>query len=135
MKHNYNRLPPVFQHSFHICRCTDNDAMHKLVKTFFSTENFGVKIPTKLLESDDDKRARFILESSTMRIDNRYVTGLLWSRDSIKPPDSFLMAKNRLLCLERKLATNSLMAANIKDQYVKNINSKRFLRTYGKINC
>ncbi|XP_058817566.1 uncharacterized protein LOC131680868 [Topomyia yanbarensis] len=89
----------------HACGCASDQALHELVKDFFTKEDVGMQIITPLL-SDQEKRASRILEETTVRVGARYETGLLWKHDHIELPDSYNMALRRLECLERKMSRN-----------------------------
>lgn len=92
----------VVHYNFHTCQCNKDDTLHKLVKDYFDSENAGITEPLTI-ESDDDIRARKIMESTTTTTGNRFTTGLLWKYDNIDLPDSYSMAKKRLICLEKKM--------------------------------
>jgi hypothetical protein len=90
---------------FHICEKTmQDDELHHLVKDFFSTEVFGVKVREGKPKSRQDERALRILDSTTRRIDgDRWETGLLWKKYDVSLPPSRQQAVNRLRCQERKM--------------------------------
>lgn len=77
-----------------------------MTKRFFSTEDFGVKIPKEPLESLEDARSLEIMARTTKKIGNRYETGLLWKFDDVELPESKKMAERRLRCLEQKMDKN-----------------------------
>lgn len=65
-------------------------------------------------ESDDEKRAKRILETTTIRLSsNRFETGLLWRHDEFKFPKSYEMALRRLQCLERRLKKDENLYGNV----------------------
>lgn len=84
-----------------------------LVLNHFTTEDFGVKLSTNPIESDDDARARGLLESLTRRVGDRFETGLLWKTDAVKLPNSYNMTLGRLLGVETKMKRDKKFA----DQY------------------
>ena len=88
----------------------------KLIKEFFSLDNFGVSTKENYEESAEDKRAQTILESSTALNSDHYETGLLWKHDAIVLPSSLEMAKKRLFCLERKHKKCPEMKTNLDKQ-------------------
>lgn len=102
----------VHQH-LHVCNCYPDAVLHDQVKAFFSLENFGVRAPEMALESSDMKRARKIMNSTTVRSGNRYETGLIWKFDEVKFPDSFHMASRRFMCLESKMSKDSTLAKKL----------------------
>lgn len=97
------------------------DELSELVRAHFTTEDFGVKLPTSIIESDDDVRARRLLEVTTTRTTDRFQTGLLWKEDHVNLPDSFNMAVRRLSGVETKMSRDPDFAAEYKkiiDSYV-----------------
>ena len=58
-----------------------------IIHHFFSLENFGLAV-----ESQDDKRAKHILKSTTIKSGYSYETGLLWRYQNVKLPPSYEMA-------------------------------------------
>ncbi|XP_058817528.1 uncharacterized protein LOC131680834 [Topomyia yanbarensis] len=57
----------------------------------------------QILESEEDQRARRLLEETTRRTASGFETGLLWKTDNPHFPNSYPMAVRRLQSLERKL--------------------------------
>ncbi|XP_062707580.1 uncharacterized protein LOC115257239 isoform X2 [Aedes albopictus] len=113
----YGKIPgPMDQvhRQLHICAQTPEQQLHDLVNQFFSLENVGVTL-SPLLESDEEKRARKILEETTTRTSSgRYQSGLLWKYDFVEFNNSRPMAERRLQCLERRLQTNPELYASVK---------------------
>ncbi|XP_062538136.1 uncharacterized protein LOC134206436 [Armigeres subalbatus] len=104
--------------SFHICECANLEGLHGLVESFFAEENLGISVQ-RTLEGDEDRRAREILENTTVQLDNgRYETGLLWRNDDVKFPSSYAMAKSRLSCLHRRLKSNPELLTTLETQIV-----------------
>lgn len=56
------------------------DQLHELVRQHFTTEDFGVKVASEPIQSDDDRRALDIMKSTTKRTGERFETGLLWNK-------------------------------------------------------
>lgn len=106
----------VLHNSFHACRCNPDKDLHLMVKDFFSMENYGVRKVETLPESAEERRARNILQRSTVRINERFRTGLLWKEDKVELPNSFMMAKRRLIFLERKMLKDPELALNLNSQ-------------------
>lgn len=115
-------VPPIVLHATSCDNDQDNE-LHNLVQAFFTTEDFGVKLPKERIESTVDTRARSLLASTTRRISNeRFETGLLWKTDDVKLPNSFAMAFNRLRSVEAKMRRDPAYAAQYESQilsYVK----------------
>ncbi|XP_055633030.1 uncharacterized protein LOC129773448 [Toxorhynchites rutilus septentrionalis] len=93
---------------------TDQD-LRELLRKHFTLEESGMSVIV-LPESDEDRRARELLEKTTIRVDDRFETGLLWKDDNPQLPDSFPMALKRMKSLERKLAKNPQLEQNVKNQ-------------------
>ncbi|XP_053691604.1 uncharacterized protein LOC128740118 [Sabethes cyaneus] len=120
------------QHQLHICARSPDTELHELVKEFFSSENVGTTILPKT-ESDDDLRARAILESTTVRTaSGRFQTGLLWKYDNVKFPNSRPMAEKRFQCLERRLASKPELYMKVREQ-VKEYLSKGYAYRASKV--
>lgn len=85
-------------------------------ESFFSTVSFGVRVPSHTIESNDDIRARKIIKNSTMKVEGRFQTGLLWRNDNIIMPNNYLMAKRRLICLENKMKKDPRLAEVLQSQ-------------------
>lgn len=100
--------------------------LYDLVASYFETENFGVKaLPD--IESNDDLRARQLLNDYTVKVAGRYQSRLLWCDDNVVLPDSYSMAFNRLRSIERKMKKNLEFGAAYKsiiNDYIK----KRYVR-------
>ncbi|XP_070071080.1 uncharacterized protein [Drosophila takahashii] len=90
----------------HACSKKDSNEqeIHDMIADYFTTENFGVKIPIKPLESAGISRARDILKNTSRKLNGCYETGLLWKEDVFKFPDSYKMALQRLQGIENKMA-------------------------------
>ncbi|XP_055604271.1 uncharacterized protein LOC129752524 [Uranotaenia lowii] len=106
----------------HISECKSEPDLHDYVKRFFTVESLGIStIPAA--KSEDELRAVGILEETTMQLDDgHYETALLWKYDEVKLPPSYDMAFGRLRCLERRLAKNPDMKANVSmqiDEYLR----------------
>lgn len=94
-----------FTCGFHVGGWTDHEPdLNQLVRDYITLDNSGVAPPIVPLESEEEKRARLMLESTTNRIGHRFETGLLWKWDDIVFPNSYGMAYRRLRSLERRLS-------------------------------
>ncbi|XP_062715819.1 uncharacterized protein LOC134291715 [Aedes albopictus] len=79
--------------------------MDQSLKNYFTMEEAGITCPYRV-ESEEDRRARGILEETTRRVGNRFETGLLWRTDKIQMPDSYSMAYRRMQSLEQRFRKN-----------------------------
>lgn len=88
--------PHSSSHTF--CAFT-NDPLHQLVERFWSIE----EPPSQLFLSPDDQRCEEIYTSTTTRNDDgSYVVQLPFKDDPQKLGNSFITAKKRFSCLEKK---------------------------------
>ncbi|XP_062540958.1 uncharacterized protein LOC134208999 [Armigeres subalbatus] len=70
-----------------------------------------------MVESPSEKRARKILEDTTVRTESgKFQTGLLWRYDLVEFPDSKPMAERRLQCLERRLSKDPTLYDKVREQ-------------------
>ncbi|XP_058817796.1 uncharacterized protein LOC131681103 [Topomyia yanbarensis] len=97
-------------HTFHM----HEKELHEVVREYICQEDLGVKAIT--VESEEEKRAYSILESTTIRVGDRFETGLLWKQDYFEFPDSYYMALKRLQCLERRMAREPTLKENLHRQ-------------------
>ncbi|XP_055604832.1 uncharacterized protein LOC129753060 [Uranotaenia lowii] len=99
-----------------VCSCAPDEHLEDIVREFVSSDTIGIQgqLPP---ECEEDMRARKILEETTVRTaSGRIQTGLLWRSDCVKLPNSYHMAKKRNDCLERRLAKDPELKANITKQ-------------------
>ncbi|XP_058816083.1 uncharacterized protein LOC131679388 [Topomyia yanbarensis] len=89
--------------------------LHELLRSHYVLEESGISV-TMLPESVDDRRARKILEETTVWVGDRYETGLLWKKDHPELPDSYPMAVKRMQNLEKKLSKNPELQRNVSQQ-------------------
>ncbi|XP_062538070.1 uncharacterized protein LOC134206384 [Armigeres subalbatus] len=101
--------------NFHTCECSSDQDLHNAVKDYFAMENIGVT-SSVVLESEEDKRAKTIMEQTTARVGEQFETGLLWKYNDIEFPDNYSMAVKRFECLERRMSREPELAANLKNQ-------------------
>ncbi|XP_062547153.1 uncharacterized protein LOC134212888 [Armigeres subalbatus] len=90
-----------------------NRELHELMKQYFNIEETAIAIP---LESEDDKRARKILETTTRRVNGRFETGLLWKYNKPSFPNSYPLAVRRMQSLERQLAKEPGLRERVNEQ-------------------
>ncbi|XP_055846083.1 uncharacterized protein LOC129912027 [Episyrphus balteatus] len=117
---------PTMRFLFHDAIKTE-DELHELVKRHFTTEEFGVMPPKGDLVSKEESRALSIMEGTIKYVNNRYEIGLLWSADNIKLPDSYSMALNRLITLEKSLKKKPQLL-EWKNNHMQNLLSKGYAR-------
>ncbi|XP_055604724.1 uncharacterized protein LOC129752959 [Uranotaenia lowii] len=105
-------------HSLHHCECKGqaNDELHDAVKEFFALEKAGIEKPTRLIESNDDRRARTILESLQRTDSGRYKMRLLWKFDKFRLPENKAYALRRAQCLETKLKKQPQLATVLSEK-------------------
>ncbi|XP_055585502.1 uncharacterized protein LOC129738342 [Uranotaenia lowii] len=90
-----------------------NQEIYNLLKFQYSVEeNLSSVSP----ESKEEQRARKIMEATTVRIGNRFETGLLWRTDDPWFPDGYGMALRRMEELERRLANKPQLFSNVRTQ-------------------
>ncbi|XP_062713808.1 uncharacterized protein LOC134290646 [Aedes albopictus] len=103
--------------NFHTVEAADTDhLLNEQLRDFFTLENDGLFNRNETLESEEDKRARMILEQTTRRIGDHFETGLLWRTDNPEFPDSYPMATRRLVGLERKFAKQPQLGDRVREQ-------------------
>ncbi|XP_055604350.1 uncharacterized protein LOC129752600 [Uranotaenia lowii] len=78
---------------------TTNEELYDLLKVQYALEE---PVGTVQQYSNEDKRALHILEATTIRIGDRFETGLLWNTDEPHFPDSYAMALRRWKQLENQ---------------------------------
>lgn len=91
-----------------------NEELHDLLRSQYTLEESTISVAL-LPESNEDRRAKEILNSTTLRVGERFETGLLWREDDPKFPDSFPMAVKRFRCLERRLEKDSKLYAKVRE--------------------
>ena len=101
--------------SVHRCGCDGDQELNDLVRKQYELEEAGIS-SFPLLEPAEERRARKMLESTTVKVDGRYETGLLWKSDNTQLPDSRSMALSRMRSLEIKLAKNPELRSNVHNQ-------------------
>ncbi|XP_055584730.1 uncharacterized protein LOC129737593 [Uranotaenia lowii] len=89
--------------------------LHDRMKEFFCDEKLDAVVNI-LPESEDSRRARDILERTTIKVDGRYETGLIWKSDDIKLPNNYSMAENRWRSFARRLQKNPMLEQAVHQQ-------------------
>lgn len=90
----------------HICECNDTK-LNNLVKQFYTIETSGIAGKSKVLGREEQRALSILEEQTTQKPNGHYETALLWRLDNIELPESYQMAKKRLICLERILKNNN----------------------------
>ncbi|XP_055622057.1 uncharacterized protein LOC129765672 [Toxorhynchites rutilus septentrionalis] len=86
----------------HTCSTLSNQELHDLLRKTYTLEE-SVISAALLPESVEDRRAKEILEKTTVSVGDRFETGLLWKEDDPSFPDSYPMAVKRMQSMERHL--------------------------------
>ncbi|XP_055589494.1 uncharacterized protein LOC129741739 [Uranotaenia lowii] len=105
--------------NLHLGAISDPDReMNEQLRDYFELESSGVKIPNSILDTEDDKRAKQLLQETTRRLESGigFETGLLWKTDDLNFPDSYPMASRREECLERRFARDPQLEAKVREQ-------------------
>ncbi|XP_065092105.1 uncharacterized protein LOC135712935 [Ochlerotatus camptorhynchus] len=92
-----------------------NEDLYEMLWTQYLLEDTGTSC-FSVPESAENIRAREILQATTVRIGDRFETGLLWRKDERRFPDSYPMAARRLQALERKLEKSPDLKQNVHQQ-------------------
>ncbi|XP_055584688.1 uncharacterized protein LOC129737550 [Uranotaenia lowii] len=100
---------------YHISKCNCETDLQESVKRFLAVEASGTS-STHAPPSEEEQRALTLLESTTKRIGNRFETGLLFKDNYVEFPDSYAMAENRLVCLERRMQRHPALKENLHRQ-------------------
>ncbi|XP_055918440.1 uncharacterized protein LOC129950533 [Eupeodes corollae] len=107
--------------SLHACECNGVD-LHSLVNKFICDDNFGTLQSAKVPISDDDSRALDLLQKHTVLKNGRYETALLWKFDTVQLPDSYPMARRRLLCLQKRMQRDPVLAKKLESKINEYVN-------------
>ncbi|XP_058811174.1 uncharacterized protein LOC131676064 [Topomyia yanbarensis] len=100
--------------NFHVAAATDPSLqLNNQLRDYFTLEDAGVVGPSEGLKSNEDLRAREIMEQTTRRTERGFETGLVWRDDEPNFPDSYAMAVRRLHSLERKLTKNPYLQKRV----------------------
>ncbi|XP_062712397.1 uncharacterized protein LOC134289829 [Aedes albopictus] len=96
--------------------CNSDELLNEQLRDFFALDCSGISKPNEKLESDEDKRARKLMEDTTRRTTTGFETGLLWKVDDRAFPETYPMAIRRMKSLEKKLGANQLLAQRVNEQ-------------------
>ncbi|XP_062558170.1 uncharacterized protein LOC134223049 [Armigeres subalbatus] len=102
-----------------------NQELHDLLRSHFKLEESVISVAL-LPESDEDKRAKDILNKTTVRVGDRFETGMLWKEEQVRFPDSYPMALKRFRGLERRLAKDGELYLKVRD-LIKDYTSKGYI--------
>lgn len=80
--------------------------LNEIISQFIEFDNFGNDTNRPILESDDNIRARTLLEKDVKRNGNKYEAPLLWKTDNIDMPNNYEYAKKRYINFERQMNYN-----------------------------
>ncbi|XP_051162206.1 uncharacterized protein LOC127282148 [Leptopilina boulardi] len=83
----------------------DSSDLHKLVKSYFSTECIGITNNSR--RNKLEKRAENILSNTAKRLGSRWQVGLLWKSEGFQLPNNYQNPLTRLYSLERKMDKNA----------------------------
>ncbi|XP_065361898.1 uncharacterized protein LOC135955477 [Calliphora vicina] len=108
-----HRLSPIQQSCLFVNVKRDVD-LHQIVTDYFNVENMGVRA-APIVESDEDVRAKRILNESTRKVGDRFQTGLLWKYDEVSFPNSYSMALKRLEGIEKKMKRDPVFSKAYKE--------------------
>ncbi|XP_055584831.1 uncharacterized protein LOC129737695 [Uranotaenia lowii] len=98
----------------HMVQSLNNRELHDLMTAQYAQEDLP-SAHVQSIESDEIRRARNILESTTIRVGDRFETGLIWKQEPAFP-DSYPMALNRLRSLDRRLNREPHLQQNVNQQ-------------------
>ncbi|XP_055615268.1 uncharacterized protein LOC129761557 [Toxorhynchites rutilus septentrionalis] len=101
----------------HSCIGLSNEELHDLLKSQYALDEKGGSVKI-MPESEEDRKAREILEKRTVRVGDRFETGLLWNEENPTFPDSLPMALRRMKSLEKKLSMNPELEEAVRQQIV-----------------
>ncbi|XP_053686353.1 uncharacterized protein LOC128735899 [Sabethes cyaneus] len=92
-----------------------NQELHDMLRAQYVLDEAGESF-YGIPESAEIKRAKSIQQSTTVRVGDRFQTGLLWRTDSRQFPDSFPMATGRAKALKKRLEANVDLMENVCNQ-------------------
>ncbi|XP_058827121.1 uncharacterized protein LOC131687099 [Topomyia yanbarensis] len=103
--------------NLHVTKTVTNQELHDIMRSHYVLDETGITsfgIP----ESMEDQRARATLQATTVRVGDRFQTGLLWRENERRFPDSFPMAVRRQKALEKKLEKTPKLEENVFQQII-----------------
>ncbi|XP_055590152.1 uncharacterized protein LOC129742295 [Uranotaenia lowii] len=110
--------------NIHTMQPMSNEQLHDAMRNQYFVEESA---PTAgLPESDENRRARELMQATTVRVGDSFETGLLWRDDGPHNfPDSYPMAMRRLTSLERKLNKDPALKRKV-DQQIEEYQLKNY---------
>ncbi|XP_036347224.1 uncharacterized protein LOC118756578 [Rhagoletis pomonella] len=106
--------------------------LQNLVEEYFATDSFGTNPVSLKLESEEDERARLILEQTTRRVGDQFECGLLWKGYPTNLPSSRAMAERRLMSVERQMKCNVEFGKRYRHEMAKYVD-KGYARKLGSV--
>ncbi|XP_075157949.1 uncharacterized protein LOC142231217 [Haematobia irritans] len=114
--------------NYHLCECNvDNRQLDELVKSFYEIDSLGISLKDPLLGKYDERAMNLLKLYTKQRKDGHYEVPYLWKFDTLNLPDSYLMAKKRLVCLEKKFKNDPKLYEVFKTT-IENYISKGYVR-------
>lgn len=86
----------IYHHRINVCSCERQlEELHNQVKRYFEIETAGINKRDTVMSAEEE-RALQIMKNTTVRVGDRFETGLLWKKDMISLPESLTMAKKTI---------------------------------------
>jgi hypothetical protein len=101
-----------------VCECESKyRELNEVVQKYFAHESLGVKIPERLMESEEVVRSRKLLENGVKFLNTGFEAELLWRADSVELPNNYSNALKRLEGIERRMRKDE----RLKSAYIEKI--------------
>lgn len=96
----------------------ENDDLHVQMQSFWTVESFGVMVTNENQRSQEDRKSMQMMEKYTRKTeDARWETCLLWKDEDCSLPQSYGMAKNRLVTMEKKMDRDPEFAELVQSKF------------------
>ena len=82
---------------------TPDEVLHKTVKTWWWTENFGCRYDCDVQRSVEDEKVLKFLSERAPEVEGHYEVPLLWKDQNNQLPDNRVVAIHRPRLLEKRL--------------------------------